>query len=542
MPDDARASPQKPDQPAKGDDGFDEITYLRAFSDVLDAVDRGDLTSGYEHYRQAGKLEGRLDKPEYRLLLAGDDRQPLAPAARATTTTPSVSTDTLVISRSGAILLLGWADDRGNALTGITVMSGGKPYGVWTSFPRLRRVDVGRALDGAADYPYGFWVFAAPNQRRNSESGAAAGECLIELHFAGGAVAEMRRTPQMINDRDLRTAVMTRLAGMVQAEARSIADPVGLDGRIGTALVEFNRSISHASLPGMITERFGPRRSHYRASIIVPLDHGHEHLCLQSCIFGQSRDIEDYEFIYIVNQSSDMEPIAKAARIAERTYGLPQTLILQPAEIDAGTGQNAAARLAQSNRLIFVRPEVFPRDPDWARQHTDLLAHLPERQTRLFGAAHYYDNGALRHAGLYFEHDMHVDSNAEAVTRHPALRIEAYGRGAPAWADQFTRSRAVPSVSAAFMSVDRAWFEKLGAFSESYQAGQYEDTDLCLRSLREGVPPWLHAIRMWQLDMTGPTASRLSEAGAILNRWLFYHRWASFIVPDLLGKSPSLAG
>ena len=53
------------------DPDFDETTYLRAFPDIAEAVRRGVLTSGLEHFRRAGRAEARLDKAEYRALARG---------------------------------------------------------------------------------------------------------------------------------------------------------------------------------------------------------------------------------------------------------------------------------------------------------------------------------------------------------------------------------------------------------------------------------------------------------------------------------------
>src|SRR5690242_16553026 len=52
------------------DADFDEATYLRAFPDIAEAVRRGILTSGLEHFHKAGRAEMRLEKAEYRALLA----------------------------------------------------------------------------------------------------------------------------------------------------------------------------------------------------------------------------------------------------------------------------------------------------------------------------------------------------------------------------------------------------------------------------------------------------------------------------------------
>ena len=79
-----------------------KATYLRAFPDIAEAVRRGALTSGLEHFRKAGRAEMRLEKAEYRALLASH----AGPAA------PQISVDTLTISASGSTLMTGWSNDR----------------------------------------------------------------------------------------------------------------------------------------------------------------------------------------------------------------------------------------------------------------------------------------------------------------------------------------------------------------------------------------------------------------------------------------------
>ena len=124
------------------------------------------------------------------------------------------------------------------------------------------------------------------------------------------------------------------------------------------------------------------------------------------------------------------------------------------------------------------------------------------------------------------------------ITQRRMIRVEHYGKGAPAWATQFSTPRAVPAVTGAFMSIDRAWFEKLGGFSEEYMFGSYEDADLCLKSLQAGVPAWVHNIRMWHLEGKGSRRLPQHEGGTMLNRWSFSRKWESIIVPNMVGRAP----
>ena len=186
----------------------------------------------------------------------------------------------------------------------------------------------------------------------------------------------------------------------------------------------------------------------------------------------------------MVNSPELAEQLHREARIAEMIYGLPVSLVILPDNAGFGMANNVGVQFARSDRILCVNPDVFPRDPDWAQRHTDLLATLPAEQTRLFGTSLFYDDGSLMHGGMYFEADTGILSEAGRVTQRPILRVEHYGKGAPAWASQYVASRPVPAVTGAFMSIDRAWFEKLGGFTEDYVFGHYEDADLCLKSLR----------------------------------------------------------
>jgi hypothetical protein len=71
--------------------------------------------------------------------------------------------------------------------------------------------------------------------------------------------------------------------------------------------------------------------------------------------------------------------------------------------------------------------------------------------------------------------------------------------------------------------------------------GHYEDADLCLKSLRAGVPAWLHDLQMWHLEGKGSLRLPQHEGGSLLNRWLFSRTWEAAIIPELVGRTPGHA-
>ncbi len=45
--------------------GFDEAWYLAQYPDVAEAVRRGDIASGLEHFLASGRREGRFPSADY---------------------------------------------------------------------------------------------------------------------------------------------------------------------------------------------------------------------------------------------------------------------------------------------------------------------------------------------------------------------------------------------------------------------------------------------------------------------------------------------
>jgi hypothetical protein len=510
---------------------FDESTYLRAFPDIAEAVRRGVLESGLAHYRQAGRTEMRLEKAEYRALLA----------TYAGSAPPQVAVDMLTISSSGCTLMTGWSDDRFDQLTEINLETRPQIRHNWTAFPRLARTDVERTLEAASGHRFGFLLVAAP------VGGSAAP--LIDpraanaptFRFASGIQTQLRRDPAVATEADLRDLALATLSTAAAGEQDPEAIYTILDQHVGVQIAAINRLIIEQARSRRLVERFGPTRSRYRGSVITALRGGADQIVPRLVLAGSGPGADEYEFIVAVTNADQFEPALRAARVAEATRGLSLTLVLQPDGDPAGTGEDAAVDIARSDRLIFMDQAVLPRSPDRAARHSALLDDAPAAQTRLLGGMLYCPDGSLSHGGYYFEQETSLLARPRDLPRRiTAVRLKAVVHSAPAAARALPRARPVAGVPAAFLSVDRAWFETLGGFSRQYCRAAHEDIDLCLRSLRRGVPAWIHPLPMWHFERRPPLRAEPSRGGAILNGWLLHRQWDAMIVPDLLGPVPAL--
>jgi hypothetical protein len=516
-----------------GDPDFHEATYLRAFPDIAEAVRRGVLTSGLAHFRQSGHAEGRLEKPEYRALLAADS----GPAA------PQVAVDTMTISTLGSTLMTGWSDDRFDSLTGISLETRADTRHDWTAFPRLVRADVERTLETSSGHRFGFLLVAAPTGGSGAPAIDARAANAPSFRFASGVETRLRRDPVVASDADLRDLALAALPTAAAGELDPEAIFSILDQHVGVQIAAINRLIIDQARARRLVERFGPARPNYRGSIITTFRGGADQIVPRLALTGAGPGGDAYEFIIVVTNPDQFEPALRAARLADATLGLSLTLVLQPGGDPAGSGEDVAADIARSNRLIFMDQTVLPRQDDWAARHSALLDDAPPARTRLMGGMLYHPDGALAHGGYYFEQETSLLPRSHDIPqRVTAVHLKSVTAVAPSANAKARSAEAHPAVGvpAAFLSIDRGWFETLGGISRQYCRGAHEDIDLCLRSLRRGVPAWVHPLPFWHFERRASLRPEPSKGGAILNSWLLHRQWDAMIVPDLLGAAPAL--
>jgi hypothetical protein len=514
---------------------FNEAGYLRRNPDVIEALRRGEFKTGYQHYAQYGIREGRTvpGAPVERrdaliATISGGSEEPDPGDFRC-------AVDTVIVAHRAGVMVIGWADDASTAIDCVRVISR-----AWhlvfrgASLVRVRRQDVEAALGGNVTHPFGFFGFVHAPDLVDMADG-----CTVEIWLKNDSMVSLQQPMHRVGEIELRNLVLGYLAGADFFGNQQIEGAAAVDRGLGRHVVAFNRAITSRITGAPYVERFGTLHRQPRGSIVVCLYGKSEFLAVQNCLFADRPGIEDYEFIYVLNSPELGEKLLREARASTMTYGLPQTVVVLPGNAGFGAANNAGVVASRSSRILNVNPDVFPRDPRWAARHTALLDERPAEETRLFGAALYYDDGSLMHGGMYFEMDTGISLRGGDFHPERVVRTEHYGKGAPAWAEQFVRPRPVPAVTGAFMSSDRAWYETLGGFNEDYVFGHYEDADLCLKSLQRGTPSWLQDLRLWHLEGKGSTRQPQHEGGSLVNRWLFSSLWGETIMDGLLGPAPT---
>lgn len=442
----------------------------------------------------------------------------------------------LVMVAPNGVFLCGWIDDIADPLRGIEILFPDRKVRFEADrIGRCRRRDVETALGSARAESFGLYTFGALERPT-----ASRGACQVHASFRSGLELRGEAAPRYVDDVELRDVALAHLHGMDFCGNAAVETFQLLDRGIGDELIAHNRRVSSALARSASTEAFGataPGRC--RASVVVCLYGKPEFLFLQNALFGTPQDATDLEFIYVCNSPELLEVLYREAAISRRIYGTRQSIVALAGNAGFGAANNAAASVARSDRLMFVNPDVFPMQRDWAERHAAVVEGAPVASTRLFGVPLLYADGSLMHGGMYCEAETGISVGEGAVRRRSMLRIEHFGKGAPSGFEPLLESRPVPAVSGAFISADRAHFEALGGFSEDYMLGHYEDADLCFRSIGRGVVPWLHNLPYWHLEGRGGRRQATHEGAMTVNRWHFSRTWQREVAEGLGGRTPS---
>jgi hypothetical protein len=361
---------------------------------------------------------------------------------------------------------------------------------------RTRRPDVESVIGQATPHPYGFigaYFEAVPLR--------PCATVFVALITRSGNLVEWPVPVRFCTDLELCEVLLSHISAAKFFGNPQVSAIANFGAGFGDTVLALNRAIAASLTRDLYVERFGQRPQPPKASIVVCLYGRAEFLFLQNALFSGLPGFGDYEFIYVLNSPELAETLLREASAASLIYGTRITVVILPGNVGFGAANNAAVTVALTRRILIVNPDVFPRDPNWAQKHAELLSARPAEETRLFGVPLYYDDGSLMHGGMFFEIDTEILLVKERQRPVPLVRVEHYGKGAPVSVARFTR----------------------------------------LRSLKRGSAPWLHDLRLWHLEGKGSTRRFVHEGGSLINRWLFSARWADLIADSLLGQHPSHA-
>jgi len=249
-------------------------------------------------------------------------------------------------------------------------------------------------------------------------------------------------------------------------------------------------------------------------SIVVPLYKRIDFLQYQIALFSEDPQMHDAELIYVLDSPELAEQVDRDAHELHTLYGLPFRLAIMNRNAGFANVNNAAASIARGRRLLLLNSDVIPDRPGWLDRMTELYGSTPD--VGALGPKLVYEDGALQHAGMYFEWDS-LSEVWENLHYYKGL-----DRDLPA----ANVARAVPAVTGACMMIDRELYESVGGLPHVYVQGGYEDSHLCLRLMEEGRRNWyVPEVELYHLEAQSYVPTSHRPRYTRYNAWLQTRLW-----------------
>jgi GT2 family glycosyltransferase len=256
-----------------------------------------------------------------------------------------------------------------------------------------------------------------------------------------------------------------------------------------------------------------------KASIIIPLYQNLDYVALQIAHFANDNFMSDVEIIYVLDSPAQEKYLSEMLAKLSSLYGVNIKLLVLSCNAGFATACNLGAANAASDYLLFLNSDVVPTRYGWLASLLDAYS-----SNKLIGALApklLYEDDSLQHAGMYFALD-------HSATFYENLH---YYKGYPAAYQSSLLSRNVPAVTAACLLIDKQKFNNVDGFSTDYIIGDFEDSDLCLKLLKNGLINYYFAEEsLYHFERQSMNiASNHSHSRYLLNAMTQNKKWHQFI-------------
>ncbi len=413
--------------------------------------------------------------------------------------------DEAILCPPDGVLLKGWFLASAGAVRRFRVRSG--PLAADMILNRIIRVDrpdviaaVG-AEHGFADPRCGFIAYVP--------GAASCGDALyIEVELANGEVG-------------FKSLKLSRRAGLdaIRQILRGIDVRYGeIDAIFDTTLGPAIASINCARLqePPLVEElQFGLPPDSPVCSLIIPLYGRVDFLEYQMAIFSQQLGTTPVEILYVLDDPSKQRELEVLAHSTFERFRLPFRLLLLQGNVGFAPANNVGLHAAKGAYVCFLNSDVFPITPHWIES---LIAGLEQNpDIGIVGARLLFEDGSVQHEGCRYD----------PLSEFGDWQfIEHVNKGRrPGVTSGLQRHDAV---TGACMVMRRSFANEMGGFDEAFIVGDFEDSDLCLKTRERGLTCAVdNGVEMYHLERKSQVSPGESWRMnlTLYNAWVHQRRW-----------------
>ncbi len=250
-------------------------------------------------------------------------------------------------------------------------------------------------------------------------------------------------------------------------------------------------------------------------SVVIPLYRNLSYLKHQVFHFALDPDFREAEVIFVLDSPEQEGEVVHALRGLAAQFRFSCRLIVMSSNGGYAVASNAGATAASADLLLMLNSDVIPEQPGWLSAAVRQLRQ--DQQVGALGVKLLHADGALQHAGMYFENGPF----GWWINRHFYKGLPNRIAAADALCD-------VPAVTGACLFVPRSAFEAVGGFTTDYVVGDFEDSDLCLKLRAAGYSiRYFGGVQLYHFERSSIAghAEYSESAASRYNGWLQTQRW-----------------
>ena len=281
---------------------------------------------------------------------------------------------------------------------------------------------------------------------------------------------------------------------------------------------------------------FGPQRQagdRPSASVIIPF---YGDAFFLHCLFHLQRLLPPtFEIIVVVDDVRLRDACYLSLTQRSGSIAVPTILLCNESNYGYGPSNNLGAEAASGDILILMNSDVLVLDPAPLAEAVERIrAHrMLQGQELVLGFSLLYEDRTVQHLGMTFARSAAM--NDLFIVDHPLKGIPVALCGSEA-------ERPVPAVTGALMALSRDLYGHLDGFDDSFERGDFEDADLCLRARQAGAEirvllrDGLYHLERQSIPSLG--GQHLRQSITYLNCLTFNARWAAALSAGVETSEP----
>lgn len=261
--------------------------------------------------------------------------------------------------------------------------------------------------------------------------------------------------------------------------------------------------------------QFGVAPKDPAISVIIPLYGRYDFMRHQLAHFVSDPDFDTADLIYVVDDPAIIEQTLQSAAYCHELFGKPFRVLSYKANLGFAGANNMGVRHATAEILLLLNSDVLPQQAGWLTVLHKALLKQPKAGA--VGPLLEFGDGSIQHAGMQPRRDP----------KFPGFVLNSHGSKGLNWT-KGEQPVKVPMLTAACIMLRKADYLAAGGLDEGYIIGDFEDSDLCLKLVKDGKLMWLvPAAKLWHLERQSQNLNNVAGVRQLLtlfNGWRFHQK------------------